>query len=176
MLLTGSGNDAGLPVARVLTSLWPDSDGDSATHAFEMTVLRLRNQLGDWGRRALRVERGRVSLDPSLCWTDTAALSALLTEIGTLQPETVPPSDQLASCLAHAERLEGLYHGPFADEQDGASALAAYSERIRSKVAGAMRSLSSRLNKLGAASHADEFSSRLLDADPELRSVLGDLS
>jgi DNA-binding SARP family transcriptional activator len=169
LLLTDAGSRSGLPISRVLAKLWPDSDGDNATHAFDMTVLRLRNQLGEHGRRALRVERGHVLLDSSLCWVDTAALSSIFTEIATLDPEGLPCPLQLARCTALADGLEDLYRGPFVEDDD-ASPLADYSQRTRAKVANAVQTLSGRLTQLGDARRAETLRVRLFERDFRLKS------
>lgn len=163
LLLTTAGNRAGMPVARVLASLWPDSDGDNAEHAFDMTVLRLRTQLGEHGRKALRVERGHVLLDSTLCWTDTMALSALLAEIDASRPEPT-----LERCAGLAGRLEQLYRGPFADEDEIASPLVSYAERARGKVSSALGTLSAHFSRLGHPQQGAALGLRLREADPLL--------
>jgi len=156
----------------VLASLWPDADGDNATHAFDMTLLRLRNQLGEYGRRALRVERSRLVLDSTLCWTDTAALAALLSEITSIEPEVALDCRQRERCAALAERLLDLYRGPFEEEGEAASALSDYAERIRAKVGGAARVLGARLAQAGDLARAESLYVRALEADPLLDTLL----
>lgn len=164
LLLTTASNRTGMPVARVLASLWPDSDGDNAEHAFDMTVLRLRGQLGEQGRKALRIERGHVLLDSTLCWTDTMALSELLSEIDASGPEL-----SLERCTALAARLEQLYRGPFADEDEIACPFGDYGERVRRKVSAALRTLNTQFSRLGDARPGKALSLRLCEVDPLLR-------
>lgn len=171
-LAADGGSRTGIPVGRVLAALWPESDGDNATHAFEMTLLRLRNQLGEHGRRALRVERAHVLLDSALCWTDTAALTALLGEIGDLEPETAGGPMHLQHCAALADRLLVLYRGPFAGEDDDAATLGAFSGRLRAKVAGAARSLGAALCRVDSSARAEALYLGLLEADTLLDSLL----
>jgi ATP/maltotriose-dependent transcriptional regulator MalT/DNA-binding SARP family transcriptional activator len=172
LVVAEAGARGGLAVSRVLAMLWPESDGDSATHSFEMTLLRLRNQLGEQGRRALRVERGHVLLDPSLCWTDTAALSALLGEIAALEPEGAASHAQLERSAALAARLVSLYRGPFAQEDDAASLLGEHDRKLRAKVAGRARALGARLAQLGDAALAASLYLPLLEVDPLLDALL----
>jgi DNA-binding SARP family transcriptional activator len=172
LLVTEASSRAGMPIARVLAALWPESDGDNATHAFEMTTLRLRNQLGDYGRRALRVERGCVFLDAALCWTDTAALLTLLGEIATLEPEAPASAAQLARSAALADRLLTLYRGPFAEEEDTVAPLAAYGQNVRAKAGRAAHALGARLLQLGDATRAETLYLRLLEVDPLLDALL----
>jgi DNA-binding SARP family transcriptional activator len=173
LLVAEGGARAGIPVARVLAALWPESDVDNAAHAFEMTLLRLRNQLGDHGRRALRIERGCVLLDPATCWTDTAALTALLGEITTLEPEAAGSRTQRERRMALADRLQQLYRGPFAQEDDAASPLGTYARRLRANVASAAAALGARLSQLGSTARAEQLYLGLLAADPLLDGLLG---
>jgi DNA-binding SARP family transcriptional activator len=172
LLVADATSRAGLPVARVLATLWPESDGDNATHAFEMTTLRLRNQLGDYGRRALRLERGCIFLDATLCWTDTAALLALVGEISALEPEVPASPAQLARSAALADRLLALYRGPFTAEEDEVLPLAAHGERLRVKVGGAAHALGTRLIQLGDGGRAEALYLTLLEADALLDALL----
>jgi DNA-binding SARP family transcriptional activator len=57
--------------AIVLDALWPDAEGAAARAAFDMAVMRLRKLLGrDDG---LRLEAGRVGLNPACVWVDAFA-------------------------------------------------------------------------------------------------------
>jgi LuxR family transcriptional regulator, maltose regulon positive regulatory protein len=172
LLVAETGGRGCISVPRVVAALWPEADGDNAMHSFEMTLLRLRNQLGEQGRRALRVERGHVLLDAGLCWTDTAALGAVLADIASLQPETADSRAQLGHSLMLAERLERLYLGPFAEEDDAVSALVAYGRKLRARVAGTARALGAYLAQLGEAARAEALYVRLLEVDPLLDALL----
>ena len=62
---------APVDAAIALDALWPDAEGAAARAAFDMTVMRLRKLL----RRdyALRLDAGRVGLDPGCVWVDAFA-------------------------------------------------------------------------------------------------------
>lgn len=64
---------APVDAAVVLDALWPDAEGDAARAAFDMAVMRLRKLLGR--DDALRLDAGRVSLDPGCVWVDAFAFS-----------------------------------------------------------------------------------------------------
>jgi DNA-binding SARP family transcriptional activator len=64
---------APLDAAVVLDALWPDAEGGAARAAFDMTVMRLRKLLGR--DDALRLDAGRVSLDPGCVWVDAFAFA-----------------------------------------------------------------------------------------------------
>src|SRR6204780_5568518 len=52
----------------LIDSLWPDSEGDAASHALESALYRLRQLLGP--RDAIRMEGGKVSLNKDRLWVD----------------------------------------------------------------------------------------------------------
>ncbi|MEJ2508189.1 MAG: BTAD domain-containing putative transcriptional regulator [Gammaproteobacteria bacterium] len=64
----------GVSQERLADLLWPDAEGDAARRSFDTTLYRLRRAVGD--ERLLRLEGGRLSLDPGLAWTDAGALEA----------------------------------------------------------------------------------------------------
>src|SRR3984957_12729064 len=52
----------------LIDALWPDSEGDAAYHALEMTLYRLRQLLD--ARDAVRMEGGKISLNRDRLWVD----------------------------------------------------------------------------------------------------------
>jgi len=58
--------------ARLIDTLWPETEGDAARVNLRSSVHRLRKLIG---ADALRNEDGRLSLDPARCWVDAWALS-----------------------------------------------------------------------------------------------------
>ena len=81
--------------------LWPDSDGDTAYHALETALYRLRKLLG--ARDAVRMERCKLSLSRDHLWTDMWQVEE---ELQNLQ-------GQKASDIERIGRLRHLYKGPF---------------------------------------------------------------
>ena len=65
---------APIDAALVLDALWPDAEGGAARAAFDMAVMRLRKLLGR--EEALRLDAGRVGLDPGCVWVDAWAWAA----------------------------------------------------------------------------------------------------
>jgi hypothetical protein len=60
----------------VVDDLWPDKDGDRAENTLQVTILRLRELIGDKG--AISVANRTISLDPSLWWSDLGEFRALV--------------------------------------------------------------------------------------------------
>ncbi len=55
-------------VDRLIDTVWPDEDGDSARKSFDVAIHRLRKLLGD--NESIQVKGGAVGLDPARCWLD----------------------------------------------------------------------------------------------------------
>ena len=81
--------------------LWPDSDGDTAYHALETALYRLRQLLGT--RDAVRMERCKLTLSRDHLWTD----------MWQIEEELQNPPGQKASDIERIGRLRHLYKGPF---------------------------------------------------------------
>src|SRR5262249_32855456 len=60
-----------VPAARMMDSLWPESDGSTAKENLDKTLQRLRRLLGH--EDILPVRQARISLNPELCWVDAWA-------------------------------------------------------------------------------------------------------
>jgi hypothetical protein len=59
--------------------LWPDSEGDAGLHALETALYRLRKLLGD--ESLIRLQSGKLRLDPALCSSDYGTCVRLLTRL-----------------------------------------------------------------------------------------------
>jgi DNA-binding SARP family transcriptional activator len=106
----------------VATAMWPDSEGDTAYTAFEVTLHRLRKLLGRGD--ALQVARGMLRLNPAVAWVDALAFEqAVVRACGNrdaIDPEAA--QDALA-----------LYAGSFLHNEEDASWLLPARERLRSR-------------------------------------------
>jgi LuxR family transcriptional regulator, maltose regulon positive regulatory protein len=67
-----------VPLQRLADALWHGAEGDAATHALSVALLRLRKLLG--AQDAIIVREECVSLNPSKCWIDANALESALQE------------------------------------------------------------------------------------------------
>jgi ATP/maltotriose-dependent transcriptional regulator MalT/DNA-binding SARP family transcriptional activator len=157
-------------VPKILATLWPDAEGDAAMQVFEVTLLRLRRQLGPEGHRALRLDGGHLSLDRGICWTDVDALDALLKEITAR--ERASPSADATELRSYAERLLAHHGGPFAGSRDLPPALIACDDRLRSRVTTALSALCRELERLGDAASAEAVYLKALEGDPGMEALL----
>jgi ATP/maltotriose-dependent transcriptional regulator MalT/DNA-binding SARP family transcriptional activator len=115
--------------SRVTDALWPRIDGDSAHRSFTSALHRLRKLLGE--DKAVVLHEGKLTLDRRYFWVDAWAFDALAAE---LEAASDP-----AGVEKLAERMLALYAGPFmADEPDAAWYLQPR-ERLRVRLARAMK-------------------------------------
>jgi DNA-binding SARP family transcriptional activator len=151
---------APLPVATAMAWLWPDDQGDPRK-AFDVALLRLRRALGEAGA-ALRLEGGRLLLDPTLAWCDTSALAAWI-------DQTSPaPCDAALLLRERAQALLRLARGPLLPDVEAPWAAAAR-ERWRLRVAQAATALADAMRATGDAGAEDEalgWLATLFERDP----------
>jgi adenylate cyclase len=103
-LLIALGGDS-IPVEKMTDSLWPDSDGDQAQGAFDITLHRLRKQIGN---DALQLADSRITLDPGQCWVDSQEFQETLGRAA----RAVEDEDG-EGAWGYVEHALALYRGPF---------------------------------------------------------------
>lgn len=98
-----------IDVISVTEMLWPDADGDAAQKAFDITLHRLRKQLGD--ERALILRRGTICIDPKTVWVDLTAFQDVVDRIEALDGQK--QLGDVAVLINLSEVLFDLYRGRF---------------------------------------------------------------
>lgn len=93
----------GVSAESIIDALWPDSDGDAAQNAFDSALHRLRKLLKQ--DDAILLSKGKLSLNPALCWLDIWALERLENEMPSRTADREPQH--------HATQLFQIYRGPF---------------------------------------------------------------
>ena len=96
----------GVPKARLQELLWPDGDPAAAGATLDMTISRLRKLLGV--ADAIRVEDGKIMLDPRKVWVD-----AFVFDRDVDAAQSALKSGDAAAVRAAGERLLARYRGPF---------------------------------------------------------------
>lgn len=150
-----------LPVATAMGWLWPEADPAAQRKSFDVALLRLRRLLGDL--RLVRLEGGRLWLDPSWVWSDVTALQALLQRVG-LGQET--PLEKLQDW---ARQLLELMRGAFLAGETSEWANAARG-RYRQRFVVAVSQLAGRLEPLDGNA-AVRLYERALDVEPLAESL-----
>lgn len=143
---------------QVADFLWPDTEGDSAHHAFDTTLYRLRKLLGR--PEALSFREGRITLDPRYCWVDAWAFERLLGEA-----EACRHRHAIERACSLTEKAVVLYHGGFLESDADEPWMVTLSERLRSKFLQGVRYLAQCRADAGKWEKAAEHYTRCLDVD-----------
>ena len=106
----------------VAGALWPDSEGDAARDAFEVTLHRLRKLLGR--DEAVQLTHGMLQVNRALVWVDSSAFERLAAEAN---------GEHGALNVAAAEGALTLYGGPFLQNEEDTPWLLPARERLRSR-------------------------------------------
>jgi len=110
--------------ARLMDSLWPDSEGDMAKQNLKTTAHRLRKLLEP---QALQWSEGKLTLDLRYCWVDVRVLERKLDALLQKAP------DSPASLEREWKGMNQLYHGSFLQGEDEPYVLGPR-ERLRCKM------------------------------------------
>ncbi|RFP12023.1 MULTISPECIES: BTAD domain-containing putative transcriptional regulator [unclassified Duganella] len=165
-----------ISLERAAELLWPDADGDTARHALETTLSRLRATVG---AGCIVLEQGTLSLAPQQCWSDTSALDRLLPRLQTLTQEWAATSDAApasheAALLATAAQVLSLYRGELL-VGESAPWLLARRELWRGKLARVLGDAGRQLAHAGNTAAATQLLERALEADQYCKALSADL-
>jgi DNA-binding SARP family transcriptional activator len=139
----------------VAGALWPDSDGDAARDAFEVTLHRLRKALGR--DDAVQLGQGVLHLDSSIAWVDAVAFERLAARSN---------GDNGAIDVEAADRALALYAGPFLHQADDAPWLLPTRERLRSRYVRLAARTAQHFERAGQPGRAVEIYGAALEAEP----------
>lgn len=126
--------------------LWGDEDGDAASNALGITVVRLRKLLG--GSEVILQQGGRISLNPELAWVDAFAF------------------ERHAAAPVDAAQTLSAYGGVFLPEDQGEPWSVAMRERLRGRFIDLLSRSGAGLEAAGDTSAAIGHYLRGIDADP----------
>ena len=107
-------------------ALWPEADGDSAHHSFEMTLHRLRTLIDH--PETLEFQEGRLSLDPKCYWVDVWAFEHLFEEAEGKRKEGLTERS-----VELAQKALEMYKGPFLAGEIEQPWVISIRERLRRK-------------------------------------------
>lgn len=119
---------ADVPASQVAAELWPNVDSLYSEKSLTINLHRLRKLLGDDG--AVWLRDGRLTLNPALVYVDTRALGRIAAEARQWAGQPADP-DGGWSLEDQADRLLGIYRGPFHGDADDPECVAACRERCR---------------------------------------------
>jgi DNA-binding SARP family transcriptional activator len=132
-------------------ALWGDEEGDAASNAFGITLLRLRKLLGS--NESIVQRGGTVSLNPEVCWVDAQAFEA-----------------RLSGDRAKGWDALGLYGGTFLPTDEDEPWTVGARERLRGRFIHALSMRGAEFEAHGDECAALECYLRGIDADPIVES------
>jgi DNA-binding SARP family transcriptional activator len=127
-------------------ALWPDIEADAAHDAFNVALHRLRKLIPQ-GAERIRLQDGRLSLDPGSCWVDSLAF------------------EELQGNAAGQKEALHLYQGHFLAEETSEPWSVSTRERLRSKFNRAVMAQGSALSAVGRDEEAIACFRQGLDTD-----------
>jgi two-component SAPR family response regulator len=119
-----------IPEEEVTDLLWTDADGDAAHRVFKMTLSRLRHLLGLG--KAIRMQEGKATLDPFICWVDAWTFERIFEQMETSWKDT-RSREHLLELEEMAENAIDLYKGHFLSADEEYAWMVSYRERLSSK-------------------------------------------
>lgn len=139
----------------VAGALWPDSEGDAARDAFEVTLHRLRKLLGR--DEAVQLTHGMLQVNRALVWVDSSAFERLAAEAN---------GEHGALNVAAAEGALTLYGGPFLQNEEDTPWLLPARERLRSRYIRLAIRTAQHFEHTGDPARAAEIYAVALEAEP----------
>lgn len=137
----------------IADDLWPEKDGDRAENTLQVTILRLRELIGDKG--AISVANRAISLDPSLWWSDLGEFRAVVDAIDNHVVRLQSRSDR-GDVLRLQDRLLGLCREDLLIGAGDALWLRSARKKTKETFARTLLHLSTFWERAGEAEMADE--------------------
>jgi DNA-binding SARP family transcriptional activator len=145
----------GASCGTLASALWPDSEGDAARGALEVTLHRLRKVLRH--KLAVQLSNGVVHLDPSVVWIDAIAFEALADQANGEHGAV----DFDAACRALA-----LYRGSFLPNDEETAWVLPRRDRLRSRYVRLAMRAAQQFEQTGDPGQAAEIYAAALEAEP----------
>ncbi|WP_372523286.1 BTAD domain-containing putative transcriptional regulator [Sulfuricaulis sp.] len=145
---------------RLGMALWPESEGDTAYNAFEITLHRLRKLLGI--EKSLVLSNGLLTLDNQLCWVDVWAFEQAAGQAEMLLRSLHPNPDELAGISFN---VVTLYHGHFLGRETPEPWSISLRERLRSKFLRHLLDVARHWEKIGQHEAAIQCYQKGLETD-----------
>jgi two-component SAPR family response regulator len=145
---------------RLMDSLWPDTDGDNALRALDITLHRFRKLVGY--EQVIQVRDRKLSLNAQLCWVDIWAVERLLGQTEALLGQASPDCKQAAKL---EQQLISFYKGGFLNDDDEPDCIVGYRERLRNRYLNRLGLLGSYWEKHTDWHQAATLYQRILEMD-----------
>ena len=149
-------------------ALWPDAEGDKAQNAFDVTLHRLRQLLGQ--KDFLLVHDRRLTLNSELVWVDVWAFERAVNHAERLLGSFDQP--QAMYELERSEnRILSLYQGAFLEREATRTWTLSLRERLRSKLLRHITEAGRVWETAGKWDRATRYYQKGLEIDPLLETL-----
>jgi LuxR family maltose regulon positive regulatory protein len=150
----------GVDKQRLADALWPDADAGAAAAALDMAISRLRKLLGV--PQAIRIEDGKVDLDPAYVWVDAVAFDR---DVEALQSALHKENPDAAEVDAIGRRILAGYRGAFLANEEAQRWFLSARDRWHHRFLRCMADAGQYWERRGAWAEATRFYERGIDVD-----------
>jgi DNA-binding SARP family transcriptional activator len=141
-------------------ALWSNASGRSAHQSFNMALHRLRHLIG---HESLRLEEGKLTLDPLLCWVDVWAFERRIHNIEALRQQAATLPAEIYLLIKGAI---DLLQGQFLCHEIEQPWMLPLREKLRHRVQRLFTDLGRCLGREGRCEEAISLYHRALEIDP----------
>lgn len=149
-------------------ALWPDAEGDKAQNAFDVTLHRLRQLLGQ--KDFLLVHDRRLTLNSELVWVDVWAFERAVNHAERLLSRIDQPQ-ALWELERSEDRILQLYQGAFLEREATRTWTLSLRERLRSKLLRHVTEAGRAWETAGEWDRATRYYGKGLEIDPLLETL-----
>ncbi|MDH5632460.1 MAG: hypothetical protein OEZ10_05630 [Gammaproteobacteria bacterium] len=152
-----------IAVESLVSTLWPDAEGDAGMKVFHTTLHRLRKLLGY--DDALVLANGQLTMDPRFWWIDADVLEREIETLARLL-RTAPQDNDGAGIMSSTRIIAELYKGDLLAHDADAFWALPLQTRLRKRALSAMQQGIARLGELGLWDAVEQVCEYALEIDP----------
>jgi ATP/maltotriose-dependent transcriptional regulator MalT/DNA-binding SARP family transcriptional activator len=151
--------------AMLAEQLWPDAEGDAAQKSLEITLHRLRKQLGS--ERAVTLRQGKISMDLQECWIDLSAFEHIAEQTAAALQSGAQASELRSLAVAALE----LYRGDLLPHDNDLAWLGGPRRRVRNRFLQLVMNLGKALEGAGSFDDAIALYCRGIEVDAQAEQI-----
>lgn len=156
LLISTEGKE--IPEEGIIDVLWPDADGDQASHSFATALWRLRKLIGN--DKAIIYRDGQLTLDRQQCWVDVWGFDHHLR-----QSEETAKGGKADRAISPLRKAIGMYRGHFLAGDGKEPWTLSQRERLRDRFIIAISRLGQHLEERGEIDEVISCYSRGIETD-----------
>ena len=114
---------------KIIETLWPDAEGDSATQSLHTNLHRLRKILGE---QTLQLHSGYLSLDQRLVWVDSWSFNHIVSDLKKYI-RLVPSAKHIELVSKFGQQAFNVYQGNFLENDADQPWFMAIQQKLKSR-------------------------------------------